>query len=175
MKLKKLAFSSLFAVLIVLGSYISIPLPFTPVPLTLQLFFILLAGSLLGSYYGFLSVLLYEILGILGFPVFAGGQAGLSVLLGPTGGYLFGFLIAPVIIGLLYRKNKKLLIPGLILAILEIHLFGITYLSFNLRISLSRAFLIGSLPFLLLDFVKGILVYLFSSASIKLFHFSSLS
>ena len=175
MKLRNLVFASLFSILIVIGSYISIPFPFTPVPLTLQLFFVLLSGVMLGPYFGFLSVLMYEILGILGFPVFAGGQAGLSALLGPTGGYLLGFLIAPVVIGSLNRKNKKLLIFGIILAILEIHLLGITYLSFNLKISLSKAFLIGSLPFLPLDFVKGIFVYLFSAASIKLLHFSSLS
>ncbi|HOK18643.1 MAG TPA: biotin transporter BioY, partial [Caldisericia bacterium] len=92
--IKKITFSSLFIILIIIGSYISIPLPFSPVPLTLQVFFVLLSGILLGPYYGFLSVLGYIILGVLGFPVFAGGQSGFSVFLGPNGGFLLGFLIA---------------------------------------------------------------------------------
>lgn len=167
MKLRNLVFSSLFSILIVIGSYISIPLPFTPVPLTLQLFFVLLSGVILGPYFGFLSVLMYEILGIIGFPVFAGGQAGLSALLGPTGGYLLGFLIAPLLIGYMFKRNEKLLIPSIFFAIFAIHTFGVIYLSFNLSIPLLKAFYIGSLPFIPVDLVKGILAYMSSLLLLK--------
>ncbi|HOC52951.1 MAG TPA: biotin transporter BioY [Caldisericia bacterium] len=164
--IKKITFSSLFIILIIIGSYISIPLPFSPVPLTLQVFFVLLSGILLGSYYGFLSVLGYIILGLLGFPVFAGGQSGFSVFLGPNGGFLLGFLIAPLLMGIV-RKNQTFIIPSILLGIFIIHLLGVLYLSFILSIPISKAFYIGSLPFVAVDLIKGSLVYIFSLLILK--------
>jgi biotin transport system substrate-specific component len=71
----------------------------------LQVFFVLLAGSRLGSKWGSLSMIVYTLLCIVGLPVFAGGSSGIGVLLGPTGGYIFGFILAAYMIGKLYRKT----------------------------------------------------------------------
>jgi biotin transport system substrate-specific component len=167
MKIKFLIFSSLFAVLISIGSYIYIPIPFTPIPITLQLFFVILSGILLGPIYGFLSTFIFLILGAIGLPVFAGGGSGIGHIFGKTGGYLFGFLIASFLSGYLFKLNKKLLPISIFSGIFIVHLFGTLYLSYILKISLYRAFLIGSLPFLLVDVVKGSLVYIFTIILIK--------
>ena len=107
--LKPLVFAALFAALLAAIAWFKIPLPFTPVPITLQTLGVLLSGAVLGPYYGALSMILYLIVGALGFPVFAGGGSGIGALLGPTGGYLFSYPVAAFIIGkLLERRNLNL-------------------------------------------------------------------
>ena len=165
--LRKIIFSSLFAVLIVVGAYTSIPFPFTPVPFTLQLLFVLLSGIILGPYYGFMSSLLYLILGIIGLPVFSGGHMGLAAIVGPTGGYLVGFLVAPIIIGYFSKKSKKLIPLGIVLGIFVIHFFGVLWLAKVNMIPISKAFLIGSLPFIPFDLVKGFIAYILSLYLLK--------
>src|SRR3989344_1685669 len=106
-KLKLMVFAALFAVLSGGIAWFKMPLPFTPVPITLQTLAVLLSGALLGPYYGALSMLLYIGVGALGLPVFAGGSSGIGVLLGPTGGYLFSYFIAAFVIGKLVEKRTK--------------------------------------------------------------------
>jgi biotin transport system substrate-specific component len=93
--------SALFTALIVVGAYIAIP--FVPVPLVLANFFALLAGLLLGPFWGGVAVLLYLVLGTIGLPVFAGGTGGFAHFLTPTGGFLLGYLAMAVIAGLIAR------------------------------------------------------------------------
>ncbi|MFN3504892.1 MAG: biotin transporter BioY [Caldimicrobium sp.] len=88
-----------FTLLLGLLSQIRIPLPFTPVPLTLQTLGILLIGYYLGSKLGVLCIISYLLLGALGLPFFSGVKGGLLVLSGPTGGYLFGFVVGAYIVG----------------------------------------------------------------------------
>jgi len=94
------------ALLVVAGSLfvaalaqVSLPLPFTPVPITGQTFAVLLVGAVLGARRGAASLVLYLLEGSLGLPVFANGTNGLARLLGPTGGYLIGFVAAAWIVG----------------------------------------------------------------------------
>lgn len=166
-KIKILILSSLFAVLISIGSYIYLPLPFTPVPLTFQLFFVLLSGIFLGPIYGFLSVFIFILLGAMGLPVFAGGGSGIGYIFGKTGGYLLGFLFAPLTSGYILRANKKLLPLSIYIGIFIVHLLGVLYLSQFLKISLFKSFLIGSLPFIPVDLIKGLMVYLLSLILLK--------
>lgn len=167
MKIKKFILSSLFTCLIIIGAYISIPLPFTPIPFTLQLLFVLLSGIFLGPFYGSLSSIIYILLGILGFPVFSGGNSGIGYLFGKTGGFLFGFVVASFITGQIYKLNKKLLFVAIILGILVIHLLGVLYLSKVLSLNIFKAFIVGSLPFIPVDLVKGVLTYIISITLIK--------
>ena len=106
-ELRMMVFASLFAALTAAGAYIQIPMPFSPVPVTLQVFFVLLAGSILKSKWGSLSMIVYTLLGIAGLPVFAGGSSGIGVLLGPTGGYIVGFILAAYVIGKLSEKTEN--------------------------------------------------------------------
>jgi len=167
MKIKKLILSSLFTCLVIISAYIYIPLPFTPVPMTLQVLFVLLSAIFLGPFYGTLSTIIYILIGLLGFPVFASGNSGFGYLFGKTGGYLFGFIVASFITGYIYKLNKKLLPIAIIFGIFLIHLCGILYLSKILSLNIYRAFIIGSLPFIPVDLVKGILTYIISLSLLK--------
>ncbi len=90
---------ALFALLTAVGAHVAVPLGVTPVPMTLQTLFVLLAGALLGPVAGASSQLLYLALGVAGVPVFAMGGAGLPWIFGPTGGYLMAFPMAAALTG----------------------------------------------------------------------------
>jgi biotin transport system substrate-specific component len=105
--LREWALITLFAALTALGARVTIPLPFTPVPVTLQVLFPLLAGLLLGGKRGALSQAEYVAAGLAGLPVFAEGGSGLTYFLGPTGGYLLGFIAAAFVVGELVDMNRR--------------------------------------------------------------------
>ena len=103
---KMLIFAALFAALTAAVAPFKIPLPFTPVPITLQTLAVLLSGAMLGPLYGAISMALYLIVGALGLPVFAGGASGIGSLLGPSGGYLLSYPLAAFVIGMLMKGKR---------------------------------------------------------------------
>lgn len=156
----------IFVILTTIGAFVRIPLPFTPVPITLQVFFVLLAGAVLGRKMGTLSQLSYYLIGGLGLPIFTGASGGFAHLAGPTGGYLIGFIIAAYLIGGLVKTEghypKLRLFLSMLFGVGIIYSLGVIQLSFVLHISLKKAFLLGALPFILGDLLKAaaaILVY----------------
>lgn len=94
-----LVLCGLFAALTAICSYITIPLGFTPIPMNLGTLGVFLAGGLLGRKFGTISIAVYVLMGVVGIPVFAGFQAGIGVLAGPTGGFIIGYIAAAFIIG----------------------------------------------------------------------------
>ena len=144
---RALARSGLFAALIVLCTYISLPLP-TGVPLTLQTFALALAGFLLGPVYGVLSVLAFLLLGAAGLPVFSGFTGGLGRFFGPTGGFLWGFLLLGAGCGLgkgrPFPAALGLGLGGLVLC----HLSGAAWYAHAAALGFLPAALAVSLPFL---------------------------
>lgn len=147
---------SLFAALTAAGAFISIP--FQPVPFSLQTLFTLLAGMTLGSASGSMSQVIYILLGVIGLPVFAGFKSGMGILLGPTGGFLFGFVISAYVIGKITEEKKEKYIFYYLLAGLAgtviIYFIGVTQLSLITGIGIKKAILIGALPFLPGDILK---------------------
>ena len=105
---KRLTFMLTFNLLLIASSYIQIPLPFSPVPITAQTMAVLACGLFLGPVAGALTVIAYIAEGALGLPVFAGGTAGLAKIFGPTGGYLAGFILAAFMVGFLSEKIKSM-------------------------------------------------------------------
>ncbi len=149
-----IAAGSLFVAIL---AQISIPLPFTPVPLTGQTFAVLLVGAALGSKRGLASMILYIVEGALGLPFFAGGASGWHVLVGATAGYLIGFVSASYISGLLAERGlersvKTSLIPFFIGTAI-IYLFGVSWLAVMMG-NISKAIAAGLLPFLIGDAIK---------------------
>lgn len=149
--LNKLVFISFLIALTVIFSKIFIPLPFTPLPVTLQVVAVFLTGFLLDPYSAFACMLLYLLLGALGLPVFSQG-GGIAYLLGPTGGFLFSFPIAAAVISLLARRIGALLsgIVGLII----IYLFGALHLAQVLDKGFLAALGVAVLPFIPADIIK---------------------
>ena len=153
-----IALSAAFIALITLGSWVS--LPFLPVPLTLQTLFVLLSGAVMRRY-AVIPVTLFILLGALGLPVFHNGIAGIGILLGPTGGYMAGFIPAALIVGLAYETNNdRVRIIGLAAATLIIYAFGITWLMYSTGIGIAAALVMGVVPFLLGDIVKATAAFL---------------
>jgi len=150
---------SVFIVLTSLGAFVRIPLPFSPVPLTLQTFFVLLGGALLGDNLGALSQLSYIFLGVLGLPIFSGAGSGLSYLFGPTGGYLAGFVLAALFLGrfIKYAENNFFSIFGLFcLADIILLCSGIIWLKFLLGYNFTKLLSIGFIPFIPGDLLKAL-------------------
>ena len=148
-----------FVVMTALGAHVRIPLPWTPVPITLQTFFVHLAGATLGPVLGPASQTIYILAGIGGLPVFAGGASGLAYLLkGATTGYLVGFVVATALVGWLIRRRED---PGLLWILgsmaagsFVVYACGVSWLAWSLKLSPATALAKGMLPFLAGDVVK---------------------
>ena len=156
----KVSLTALFAALIAAGTFIAIPIG--PVPIVLQNLFALLSGLVLGPLMGAAAVGLYLLAGILGFPVFAGGSGGIPRLLGPTGGYLIGYLLAALAAGFMAGRPRithttplPRLIAAVITGFLIIYVPGIIWLKILNKLSWTRALLAGFVPFILGDAIKG--------------------
>jgi biotin transport system substrate-specific component len=149
--------SALFTALIVVGAFVAVPIG--PVPFTLQVFGVLLAAMLMGPRLALLSVVAYLALGLIA-PVYAGGASGLGALVGPTGGYLAGFIPAVVITGTLARGGSpsapRLLAAGM-LGLVPIYLAGTVWLAWQLDLTWEAAVSAGVLPFVAMDVLKAML------------------
>lgn len=161
---RSFARAALFAALMSAFAYVSIPIPLSPVPLTLQVLGVFLAGLFLGPYWGAFSMVLYLVAGAIGAPVFAGGTAGLGVLQGNTAGYLWSYPVAAALVGLLVHRGSALrnpadvplpiVVSALVVATVVIYAFGVAWLSWVLRIGLVEAAGIGAVPYVPLDLLK---------------------
>lgn len=143
------------AALVGLAAQLSIPLPFTPVPVTGQTFAVLLAGAALGWQRGFASMLLYLVAGVAGVPWFAAGSSGASA---PTFGYILGFVVAAAVVGRLAgagADRTPLRTAGLmVFGNLMIYLVGVPWLAVAIDVPLGQAVALGLTPFLLGDALK---------------------
>ena len=148
-----------FIILTALGAHIRMPLPFTPVPITLQTFFVLLSGAVLGKKWGAASQMSYLFLGASGMPIFSAGKTGAAWLFGPTGGYIIGFVVTSWLAGRMIQgrggSNMAWIAFAMAAASLAgIYLFGLLGLSLFLRCNLAKAMALGFLPFLPGDTIK---------------------
>jgi len=138
------------SLLLALLARLSIPVPFSPVPITGQTFGVLFLGGLLGSRLASLSVIFYILEGIMGLPVFAAGSLGVLYLLGPTGGYILGFIPATYIVGYItdngWNKNLITILISMIVGTSIVFVFGVSWLSFSA--GLTTAITIGLLPYI---------------------------
>ncbi len=161
MKTRDLVHVALFAALMaVLGLLPPLTLPFIPVPITAQTLGVMLAGSILGARKAFLSLLLFHVLVAAGLPLLAGGNGGLAVYVGPTGGFFVGFLPAAFLIGwLTERAWTRLSVPlafaiNVLGGICVLYAVGIPWLAVAAKLPLAKAAL-GSLAFVPGDCVKA--------------------
>lgn len=144
---------------------IRIPLPFTPVPITGQVFAVLLSGLLFGRRSGGLSQLFYVSLGVMGLPWFTGLSGGWIVLTGPTGGYLLGFIMAAGFMGWLTdifitKLRWYLLLGTSLVGICIIYLFGVLHLWLFYETGFLQAITYGVVPFIWVDLLKALIVSL---------------
>ncbi len=164
MPIRFMILAGLFAALIAISSQLYIPIG--PVPHTLQIFFVLLAGLVLGSRWGFTSVGLWVLLGVFGLPVFSQGKAGVAVLAGPTGGFLVGFMVCAFLVGWLterggvsFGKTFSFMLLGLAM----VYLVGLAGFMASFEyflhkpMTFDKALILAVFPFLPFDFVKALM------------------
>ncbi len=149
------------SILIALSAQVAIPLPFTPIPVTGQTFAILMVGMALGPRRGALAAIAYLAEGAAGLPVFANGAAGLPYMMGPTAGYLLGFIPAAFTAGFLaqrgWDRNPITTALAMLLGNIMIYIPGLIILGVMLNLSLNTTLAYGFLPFYGGDIVKIIL------------------
>lgn len=153
---REITYAALFTALIAAGAFVAIPVG--PVPFTLQVLFVLLAGMVLGPRVGVLSVLAYLVLGLVA-PVYAGGTSGFGVLVGPSGGYLWGFVLAALVTGLVARAGAPALprfVCAGLLGLLPLYALGTLWLALQLHVSAGAAIATGVAPFVWLDALKAV-------------------
>ena len=159
MNSQKIAITGLLTALVAVSAFMRIPTPF--MPLTMQVFVVLLAPMLVGAKYSFAAVAMYIVIGLAGFPIFANG-GGPAYVLQPTFGFLIGFLMSTIPCGLLSRNKNgylSLFLSGLA-ALVTLHLFGGIgfWLSLNLvqgkEVSLYKAATLAVIPFIIPDMIK---------------------
>jgi biotin transport system substrate-specific component len=155
-KLRWMVLASLMAALTAVGAYIHVPIG--PVPIVLSTLFVLLTGLLLGSRWGLASMGLYILVGAIGIPVFAGGRGGLAHFFGPTGGYLFGYVLSAWITGLISEHSRGLLILeifAVLVGSLAIYGPGVPWLKLVTQMSWTKTLMVGMVPFLIGDAIKA--------------------
>jgi biotin transport system substrate-specific component len=155
------------ALVVLLSAFVGlraqVEIPLWPVPLTLQTLGVLFTGAVLGGQLGALALLLYLVEGTVGLPVFAGGASGVAYALGPTGGYLVGFVVAAGVVGWLAERGWSPVPAGTVMAMvignLVIYAFGVLWLSVFL-VDAGDALVQGALIFVPGDLIKIALVTL---------------
>src|SRR5262245_6956893 len=144
--------------LVALAAPIEIPLGFTPVPTSGQTFAVLLVGASLGPLLGASSLLLYFCVGLVGAPVYSGGDSGWEIVKGATGGYLVGFIVAAALTGWLAQRRWDRRFNSAVAAMLSgsvvIYLFGLPWLAHVANLDLSGTLEAGLYPFVVGDLVK---------------------
>lgn len=165
-KLRWMVLASLMAALTAVGAYIHVPIG--PVPIVLSTLFVLLSGLLLGSRWGSASMALYLLVGAIGIPVFHGGKGGLAHFLGPTGGYLFGYVLASWLTGLISERSRGILlweILGVIVGSLAIYSLGLPWLKVVTQMSWTKALTVGVAPFIIGDGIKASVALILARAA----------
>lgn len=161
---------SAFVILTSLGAFVRIPLPFSPVPLTLQTLFILLGAAVFKKNLGVLVGLSYVCLGAAGLPIFSGAGSGLLYLAGPTAGYLWGFIFAALFISHALGRAKNRFSVFLVFLTGDFLILGsgAFWLRIFLKCSFEQALAMGVVPFLAGDLIKvGVAVAVYRKIKIR--------
>lgn len=170
LEIRQMTYIAIFTAVIIITGFIQIPLPFSPVPITLQTMAVILTGLLLGKKEAALSMIVFVLLGAIGLPVFAGGKGGFDVIVGPTGGYIISWIFAAWLISVFKGKEFNWLRFGAVAFIFGIglvYLMGVPWLALSTGMDLPKAFAVGAAPFIIGDVFKWVLALMITSATYK--------
>ena len=167
---KKIVFTALFAALIAVCGFISIPIPGTPIPIVLQNMLTVLTGLMLGPVWGTIATVLFLAAGALGLPIFSGGTGGFAKLMGPTGGFLYGYALATLIAGIIAQRpvyGKKTSLLRLILAtvcgFVIMYIPGVLHFMRVMEKTFTQTMTLCVLPYIPGDIIKTIIAILLAS------------
>ena len=150
----------LMVALLCISSYIAFPIPFTPIMITSQTIIINLIALTMSTKNGMLSIIVFYLIGAIGLPVFSGGKSGIGTLVGPSGGYFLGFLLAVLIITLIRGKAldlKKSIMLTVLVGMVIIYICGATWMGYYNGLSFVENVKVSIIPFILGDLIKCVL------------------
>lgn len=159
-KIKTMTMMSLMTAVLCIMGPITLPIPVSPVPISLVTFMIYLSVYIMGMRYATISCLLYLLIGFIGLPVFSGFTGGIGRMFGPTGGYMIGYVLMTIISGFFIKRwiTKRVLhMVGMVLGTIICYLFGTIWLSIQVGMSFYAALGTGVVPFLIGDSIKIIM------------------
>lgn len=153
---KDLIMCAIFASITAILAQVSIPIPFSTVPLTMQVFAVTISGVILGAKRGFISQLIYVMLGAIGMPVFAQMTGGVHIIVGYTGGFIMAFPIMALVIGIISDKFKKLnyILLAMGFALLINYIIGTAWYSLISGVGFKEGFIACVVPFIAVDIIK---------------------
>lgn len=153
---KDLIICAMFASITAILAQIAIPLPFSTVPLTMQVFAVTISGVILGAKKGFISQVIYILLGAIGMPVFAQMSGGPGIIFGYTGGFIMAFPLMALLIGYISEKYNSIsaIMISMILALIINYTIGTLWYSFVAGVGFMQGFMVCVVPFILIDLVK---------------------
>lgn len=157
--IRELTKISICIALLCISSYISFPIPFSAAPITAQTIIINMIALILTPRQSIVSVAIYILLGICGLPVFSGGTAGIGRLLGPTGGFIIGFLISAPLISLLKGKKDSILrylLATIFVGMPVLYAFGTAFMCITQKMNVIAALSAAVIPFIFGDVLKCI-------------------
>ncbi|HBC96107.1 MAG TPA: biotin transporter BioY [Clostridium sp.] len=160
--IREMCTAAIFTAITAILAQISIPLPFTPVPITMQVFAVYLSAMILGSRLGTMSQLIYLLVGAIGLPVFASFTGGFQILAGPNGGYLISYLLIAYLIGKISEKgsNHIISIVALMGTLVICYAAGTIWFHFVTNIPIKKAIFLCVFPFIPLDVIKVVVAYI---------------
>lgn len=164
---------ALCVAILCISSYLVIPLPFTPIVISLHTIMVNVIGLILRPQQAAWAIIVYLLMGLIGLPVFSAGTSGPGKLFGPTGGYYFGFFFAVIFISLLKGKKRSLIRYAIITIGVGIpiqHIAAVLMMCIHNGFQVETAFLTVSLPFLLGDIVKCVMASIIGVALNKVLH-----
>ncbi len=167
---REIVFTALFAALIAVCGFISIPVPGTPIPIVLQNMLVVLTGLMLGPVWGVASTGLFLVAGALGLPVFSGGTGGIARLMGPTGGFLYGYALATLVSGMIAQRPKYgvrtpvlRLVLATVLGFVVMYIPGVIHFMRVMDKTISQTMTLCVIPYIPGDIVKMVVAILLSS------------
>ena len=167
---KKIVFTALFAALTAVCGFISIPVPGTPIPIVLQNMLVVLTGLMLGPVWGVAATVLFLAAGALGLPVFSGGTGGVARLMGPTGGFLYGYALATLVAGLIAQRPKYgartpvlRLVLATVLGFVVMYIPGVLHFMRVMDKTFSQTMTLCVIPYIPGDIIKMVVAVLLSS------------
>lgn len=169
MKTRNMILTALFAAIICVMALLSsvIPILFGPIPLSLVIFAIYVTAASLNWKYGTLAVIVYILIGLVGIPVFSNFGAGVPKLIGPTGGFILGYIPCALVIGLIIDRleSKKWAYPAaMVLGTIVLYAFGAAWFAVSQNVTLTKALAVCVVPFLIFDAAKIVVASFVSPA-----------
>lgn len=175
-RVREITMTGLMVSLLCISAYIAFPIPFTPIMITSQTIIINLIALTMSTKSGVLSIIVFYLIGVIGLPVFSGARSGIGILVGPSGGYFLGFLLAILVISLIKGKSldlKKYIMLTVFIGMPIIYICGAAWMGYYNGLTFIENIKVSVLPFIPGDVIKCVMASLIAIRVNKIYRISN--